>query len=172
MNHPEPSRIREMCDMMERAHEKYDVGINMLEVSVDKTPCGTVCCHAGLFSLAKSTDENGETAWPYKWENLGKDFEEGPETDRLTFTALKTSENVGKGWVSYTDGVHAMQMFLGHDDLRMWAKRNSKLWGNPFGRYMFEDKMAFVPGSSSITVKDIIQHWREVADRIEELNNG
>ena len=176
MNHPEPSRIREMCDMMERAHEKYDVRIDMMETSVEREPCGTVCCHAGLFVLGTldEMEEKGDGTWPYKWKKLGKDFEEGEITDRLSYTIMQADRLLPEPWITYSTGVALMTSFLGLEyehNLCNWAKENPKLWGNRFGKDMFADKLAFVPGSSSITVKDIIQHWREVADRIEELNN-
>lgn len=63
-----------------------------------------------------------------------------------------------------------MAKFLGLDSklsLENWANDNPKLWGNVSGVFMFVGENAF--GKDGVTLLDISNHWREVADRIEKL---
>ena len=174
MKNPKPEKIREMCDMMERAHAKYGVKINMAVVSIEKEPCGTLCCHAGLFSLARAMDKDGWIMWPYKWKSLGKNFEDGRDTARLMFEGQKNSDFYER--VPYVAGECAMNQFLGYekddkDDLTTWADENPELWGNEYGGQMFSWDGAFDMDDNGTTVEVILKHWRKVADRIEEANN-
>ena len=167
MKNPKPKRIREMCDMMEVAHEMYDTDINMLHTTIDRTACGTVCCHAGLFVLARLAKKDQNDLWPFCWKNSPT---EGlvMSSDRLSYTGRQYSEVYDNPWVQYTDGAMLMALFLGFDSeaqLSEWADKNPFFWGNIYGGGMFSMHTAF--GATRVTTSDIILHWRGVARRIE-----
>ena len=153
--HPEPSKIREMCDLIEVANKKYHPDIDMNYIAVSKTECGTVCCHAGLFELALESKKTGDYAWyqdsiyPNKYSLYSKD-------DRVDY--IGASKLIAK--------------YLGFNsagELTDWALTHRQLWGNSRGSLMFQDAYAFGTSNNTITVQRIIDHWRAVAGRIEKI---
>ena len=108
--------------------------------------CGTVHCHAGWYLLAKMWD--------------GK------------------SNHLRGGNRSYLDGVALMMEDMGVSDseygLVDWASQNPDLWGNDYARSMFCENEAFTPGNKerAETLKDIVDHWRQVGDALEIAEIG
>jgi len=75
--------------------------------------------------------------------------------------------------VDYSDGAVKISIDLGfsdHYDLEDWADENPELWGNKYGSLMFMGggSHAFTPGSQfkAHNLKDIIDHWKEVKERL------
>ena len=72
-------------------------------------------------------------------------------------------------------GEKAMAKDLGfHEkrDLLDWAGDNSWVWGNIDGRFMFLSDEAFpARHGPHVTLPEIAEHWRTVADRLEALRS-
>ena len=164
---PRPQRIREMCNLFEKANEKYHVKINMgaMRITQPRTKrhlCKTSCCHGGLFALAIADKE-------------GYYFDDDPLHKTISLHGEYKRWNLP---VTYVSGADKMAKFLGFKnkaELGEWAGKNKKLWGNEDGRRMFSTLgIAFVGDSleydnhDKVTIDNIIAHWRGVADRIEK----
>lgn len=159
-------------------HAGHEGALNMREgsVSIDRTNidrtnidkyvggakshyCGTVHCHAGWYLLGK------------KW-NLHSQF--------LThYNIFKKALGIQRPY-SYSDGAEEMAKDLGfneREELEDWAENNPSIWGNEFGINMFFEECAFTgrifnyceTDTPTITLKDIIKHWKGVHDRLEKL---
>jgi hypothetical protein len=81
-------------------------------------------------------------------------------------------------YVDYWGGANAMAESIGLGDgnqLEKWANYSSKIWGNESGSSMFFDELAFFHPTKrpegAQTLQHIIDHWSEVADRLEALEN-
>ena len=163
MKHPDPEKIREMCDMMKVTSENYDIDIDMAESDITTAPgCGTVCCHGGLFAFAWYEARPGyKFVEPSYYKHFGDDTQVFAEVDRH-----------GMDKVTFEDGASLMAAFIdfpGHKSLGLWAEGNPHIWGNEHGALMFQSAFAFSEKNDTITVQKIIDHWRAVADRIETL---
>lgn len=72
----------------------------------------------------------------------------------------------------YIHGADQMAKDLGLEDnqeLERWANDHPKEWGNEKGRYMFINETSFKSSTrpnGAKSLKDIIQHWREVKERL------
>lgn len=75
---------------------------------------------------------------------------------------------------SFREGTRDMSAFLfPFEDrcLETFAENNPKIWGNEYGLYMFASTGSWAFGKSkyeTLTLEDISNHWRGVADRYEE----
>ena len=149
---PRPDKIREMCNMLEQAGEKYQVKIDMesaiiVEPQGHRSWCSTTCCHGGLYALAVADQEG------YYFDDHTLHYKGEP--------------------LDYKKGANKMAEFLGFDgkmELLIWARMNEDLWGNKNGYAMFDNRgnaFGYCHGSD-ITLDIIIAHWRAVADRIEQ----
>ena len=173
MNHPDPDRIREMCDRMEKAGKEHVVKISMLapritQISKNQTPCGTICCHGGLAVLALCD-------LPMHFGHREYNNHNG-ELEISKRKTLNDNTNISYG---YTTGAWLMARFvwgreeddegkpLNGSDLQAWANEHPKIWGNRQGYGMFVRADAFGCTTRDIRVRAIIKHWRAVADRIE-----
>lgn len=73
----------------------------------------------------------------------------------------------------HTKGAMRLAEDLGFDDhyyILEWARDNPEIWGNNFGYDMFLYEKAFTSSTrpeGAKTLLDIVNHWREVFDRIE-----
>lgn len=77
--------------------------------------------------------------------------------------------------LNYQDGADAFAEILGFQkymDMKYWADINRNMWGNSNGLSMFSLSMAYRNngGRDSRTMQDVLNHWRRVAQRIEEYN--
>lgn len=129
-------------------HAKSDEHLDMKEWLVSSRfhghQCGTTHCHAGWYLLAKE--------WDFK-----SDYLEEPD---------------GTGW-RYGSGELALAKDLGFKsafDLTTWADRYPKIWGNREGARMFDSTSAF--GVNIFSLKDIIDHWRGVQERLRAVEGG
>ncbi len=72
----------------------------------------------------------------------------------------------------FTAGSNSIAYVLGFDGasaLEDWAIRNPNLWGNENGYVMFSNRRAFGKSpNAKLTLKDISNHWYEVADRVAD----
>ena len=150
MKHPEPEKIRKVADLLMHTISKHQGYVNMDSIHVTKMEvCGTTACHAGWYLLAK------------EGENVIIDIDNPPKE----FHDKKT----------YEIGAELLAQDLGFDDkldLEDWAGNNPKLWGNTEGQVMFYSEEAFGKIKSyahDLSVEEIAEHWRAVADRIEAL---
>jgi len=80
--------------------------------------------------------------------------------------------------VDYENGADQMAKdlgFVGYVDLLCWARENKKIWGNKFPQLMFSDEMAFYHKTKrplgAENLQHIIDHWREVAEKLKRLEN-
>jgi hypothetical protein len=109
--------------------------------------CGTTHCHAGWYAVAH--------------------IEEVRELIRSTY-GKRTR-------ISFVDGVLLMESHLGIEkgrSISSWADHNPELWGNDSGQTMFSRASAFTSPSrpkGARNLQDIIDHWTEVAERLEAL---
>lgn len=104
--------------------------------------CGTTHCHGGWYAVA---------------------------------VCDRTRQSIG-----YMDGTMKMAEHLGFKDdmqLEYWAYENPEIWGNDWGVSMFEaeGEKAFYNEScrpqGATNLNDIIDHWKEVKQRLVELEN-
>lgn len=180
--HPNPVKIREAMDLLESADKKYNIIPDMLEVFVKKRshkqkssraydqntnhPCSTICCHGGMFLLALAEQSSRMR------------FEDTIDSETKILMYKDPTDKDKEVTAGFTDGCKLLAKFLGfryESDLIEWASDNPKLWGNDFGNVMFSSVTAFnfKPEPEDIlgelTINDIINHWRDVANRIENL---
>jgi len=146
----ESGKIRKMVRTLEKAlpYASHAGALVMREIRIEdaRHGCGSSHCHAGWYLIARHIDGGL------------------PSDGRLWNT-------------SYSLGIDAMADDLGavsSRELVSWAADNPAVWGNPYGRRMFDWEGAFTPGGKerAETLKDICDHWLEVADRLEEVLNG
>lgn len=105
-------------------------------------PCGTVHCHGGWYAIATCE--------------------------------IKES----KQFVSYTAGAHQMakdlEVGIYTNDVEDWAKNNPEIWGNNNGKFILSCKTAFISPErpkGANNLKDIVDHWKDVYNRLVELEN-
>ena len=106
--------------------------------------CGTVACHAGWFAVANNKSR-----------------------------AFRVTAPDGK-YYGFNDAADEMARFLGFQGqicLLDWASGNPELWGNKNGGVMFSSDSAFGKSTSKnvISLKEISNHWRKVAERLEKI---
>ena len=153
MKHPESEKIRAAMNLLEKhVPEKHAVSMEVSNCYL--TPeCGTVACFAGFYALAKMK-ETGEEMWVYSpFDNA--DFLDCPGSgDRSPYSF---------GYDEFGKDI-GIAPYKAQD----WAATNPDLWGNEHGLSMFFSREAYGGNrNSTITLYDIIAHWRGVADRIE-----
>lgn len=83
-----------------------------------------------------------------------------------------------KGFVTFEHGKKLMSQMLGFRcgyDLKVWGALNPQIWGNPDAMMMFLDVSAFYNDdkrpAGAENLQHIIDHWTEVAERLEALEN-
>lgn len=83
-----------------------------------------------------------------------------------------------KGFVSFGDGSREMAQDLLSMSTSLgviaWAERNSIIWGNKYGNYIFAHALAFKSAkrpNGAQTLADIVDHWQEVYERLVILEN-
>lgn len=153
-SHPDPAAIRAAMDKLEVVADKYDCApVDMGVCDVSRSPeCGTVACHGGLYALAYLND-----------------------SPRVVWNADEHCDETVFAWASgedivWSDGATMLARDLGFfsiDGLTAWASTYPQVWGNNYGDCMFDSAGAFIEAGETLTVQDIIAHWRGVADRIE-----
>ncbi len=78
----------------------------------------------------------------------------------------------------FNDSAEKMAEFLGFtrrpkEMLEYWATKYKRIWGNIFGGSMFYEAKAFERASEEeITLKDIGNHWKAVAQRLRKLEQS
>ena len=156
--HPDPSLIRKAMDLMEMADAAYHISVRMDHGIVSKVPfaCGTVACHGGVYLLA--------TTQHPRWEKVIVQGFSEPQLAMVGDRGLQITFNRGSARLAHDLG------FLTSTHLSEWAIGNPDLWGNSKGAFMFSSQGNWAFGKSvddTLTVADIVAHWRGVADRIE-----
>ena len=130
-------------------------------------PCKTICCHGGMFLLALKEDTSN-----FSFEYNPYLYDAQTLYYKNSFIGKKTSVP------NFADGAELLAKFLGFtniEGLKDWAVRNPNLWGNRHGDKMFSADVAFMEdtvdqsNSCNGSVDTIINHWKKVADRIENL---
>ncbi len=115
-----------------------------------KPDCGTPGCHAGLISIVAK---------------------ELPELQDIYECLYFLQCNIRGSRYEYGIWADALAEFLGFvdmNDLRDWAGKNPKLWGNKRGYDMFSSWQAFTNDEyKKLTHRDIINHWKKVLKNIE-----
>ena len=181
MIHPEPQAVRDVADRLESMAKqlkktKFPPILDMecgrvlqaKDYGVEGNQCGTVACHAGHYLLATKDRE--------------------PNVDFLcdVFGEHVLYDSNTEGEVFYIIGSFRMARDLGFGrvrDLVNWARENPDVWGNDYGGTMFNsdgyEAFGLPHVGSCLDESDakvmeagldvIIQHWRDVADRIEDL---
>jgi len=123
----------------------HEGALDMSEGSIDeKNQCGTISCHGGWYAIAC----------------LKECEEKFPE--------------VTPRFIDFVEGANLMAMHMGfeHSDaLEDWAASSPKVWGNEDGHSMFSacGVMAFFSPTrpdGANTLADIVEHWKEVQDRL------
>ena len=143
--HPKPSDIHKAMDLLQRvvAREKLPF-LDMSEIEINHLgECGTIACHGGWYAYAKMRQEREGEYIPMKGPIYSLGF-----------------------WI----GANSLAVDLGFEDrqeLEDWAHDNPEIWGNYFGHDIFVFTRAF-GDDDDLTIHDIIDHWRNVADRIED----
>jgi len=77
--------------------------------------------------------------------------------------------------ISFTDGADIFASIIGMKDrwsLRRWAHNSPSIWGNTNGFELFDKNIAYADKGKigSRTMQDVLNHWRRVAQRIEQYN--
>lgn len=183
MYHPDPEKIRTAMDRMERAVDASEcpkLAMRMghieqrpVEVAYETVRCGTFACVGGWYALATIRHND----WPHAWKGgtakmLRVPIEPG-ECGDLDY------DYPGTRGVGYDrDGAQVLARDIGfphRQALERWGADNPDLWGNKCGELMFSEVCAYRPDpldepeppTDSVTVHEVIAHWRAVADRIE-----
>ena len=136
-----------------------DEGVFTLELrsgSIRRDSSGQIfACLAGIYTLARCNGEwaeleYGEAEWHFRPEGEAYRWEEGADemSHDLGFLYSKNYE--------YADYTH----------LERWARDNPELWGNKYGGEMFSESRAY--GVDSVTLSDVLNHLRSVADRLAQ----
>jgi len=146
---PKWQNVEELALRFLMIHESNgsDKPVNMMHEGVDRERnlCGAPACHAGWY--AAYSDEEDVDA-----------YEDGKKLmSRLLGFVYKEGE--------YLEDQHR---------LKRWAVNNPCLWGNHNGNGMFNSREAFgqifgAVASRPLTIKDISDHWLDVAKRLYEI---
>jgi hypothetical protein len=78
----------------------------------------------------------------------------------------------------YGDGAEQMARdlgFIGSFSLKEWAEHNANIWGNENGGCMFIEPVAFTSPSrpdGALSIQHIADHWNEVAQRLEAIEEN
>ena len=139
-------KVFKVVKRLDRANQKYNFAeVDMVQGYRKETPCGTVCCHGGLYVLAKGEELQATT---------------GYEGENYIAGASWMAEDLG-----FTGGRWGN---LPYTDLLKWADNNPEIWGNYSGKRMFISEAAFCKRDNmkNLTVEDIINHWEEVGMRL------
>jgi hypothetical protein len=117
--------------------------------SGEKPTCDTPGCHAGLISI------------------VAQDLPELQDIHKK----YRIGARVNPDYYNFNSWGNALAIFLGvvcRGNLERWAENNPKLWGNKFGRDMFNSWQAFTNDKNKwLTHRDIINHWKQVLVNIE-----
>lgn len=165
--HPEPAKIRELCDRLEKTVADCEAAgkppaVDFSEGAVVQYECSTTACFAGFAALALIE---------------GTEFFLDEDGDRTLF--LPEGKDTIRDNVFHTTGEDAINNFLFGGETWVirprratfdgWAYDNPELWGNDYGNHMFfaEGFAAFDSTREEINMAVIIAHLRGVADRIE-----
>lgn len=169
MNHPTSEQARKVAEIFEHLARNEPGRVSMSRGFVGKGKCGTIACHAGWYLMHAHNE--GRTVGSrfrelFGWDHLGE--------DRISkILHLGFPDPLGSTLASWSDGSEMMANDLGFDstfNLVRWAELNPEIWGNEFGKIMFESEFAFGmdPGEQP-TLAEIASHWHRVADRLEAL---
>ena len=75
--------------------------------------------------------------------------------------------------IEWENGADRLSHDLGFDNkeelVKIGHKCNPALWGNADGLLMFASGEAFDSENMDVKLKDIVAHWRRIAERIEDL---
>ena len=142
MNKQNIQRIIDNLKSVEQQALKEDA-FNMLEGNVksERHQCNTVHCVGGWYAIACGLHEKQK-------------------------------------YINYSAGANLMaKHFFGESDsnskqLKIWAYFHPLLWGNRNGYFMFFSLGAYSPNgkTKAETFSDVIAHWEEVRNRVEEYN--
>ena len=148
---PSPEKIRAAMDLLElHVPEKHELNMEAGDCYC-RPECGTVACFGGFYALAK-LKETGEERWM---------------CTAITSTPFLVTPMRARG-SPYSFGYDEFVKDIGIDELAEWARANPDLWGNEHGLKMFLGEEAYGGEPTTITLYDVIDHWRGVANRIEE----
>lgn len=164
IRHPDPAAIRAAMGRLERVVDaRRFPRLDMLTMGLKQRvlfgrECGTTACHGGWYALAVIAEM---TDAPVEWIPApGLGFRQ---------MALASRRPGAEGCISWKSGAIQLALDLGFADIEellWWARKYPSLWGNDWGFEMFIDVRAF---GRRRTIRGVIAHWREVAERLEAL---
>ena len=172
-----PEKIRDMAEVFLRAYHRSEYSIvdmttgfvHLSRESKDNDDdyhiCGTVACHAGHYLFQTYLDKRKEMALNGHLSLTTGVYDQNGVRPRSRIAGF-----------SYSNGAQRMSEVLGFDEYSMlekWAYDNPKIWGNPNGLDMFNNKRAFglYEVDEDLTLLHIYTHWLGVADRLEKAND-
>ena len=187
---PTPARIREAMDRLElcvkraegaaicnMGHWDISRGPTMTSHDAGNEPeyvCGTAACHGGWYALATL----GQVKWAKPPVDDPQQQDASSRDDESAEYLYHDDEMPMPRMVGFSRGAERLARdLLGEGahpiDLTSWAGLNPDLWGNVYGEAMFEGgcrgRAAFDRGGDyTFPVEVVIDHWRAVADRIED----
>ena len=137
------------------AKDNHAVDMGEAEV-IQNDECGTIACHAGWYEYAAACIGGGIMA-PTEDNCFYYDSEP-------VYVHRKDGSKI-----HYENGAGRMARDLGfaqRGGLAAFAYEHPEWWGNAHGDAMFGNRNAFgVTAPGRITLDDIAQHWRGVAER-------
>ena len=135
-------KVDKVVEHLERVEDKPV--IDMSEPNIRgrfRIGCGTVCCHAGAYLLARHPVSSA----------LGVIL---PEFQSYTRGAYVMANDLG------FENARGLQNFM---------RENPEIWGNDNGYSMFASPYSFTPATvHTTTFTKIIEHWKGVAERLRE----
>lgn len=122
-------------------------------------------------------------ALPYAWREKNLDMSNGHVYSKFRtaicgtphchggWYALVSNISTSYGYKNFHDGMDQMNKDLGIPSVLSWALKNPDLWGNNQGGYMFSGAGNFAFASptrpsGAKRLQDIIDHWKEVYERL------
>lgn len=160
ISHPKSENVRKVIALLTSVLPMAvrEDHLDMSQASINTTKdhkCGTTNCHGGWYVIANKLHYREK-----------KRFFLG---DKIVCTR-------GLG---FNDGIRLMSEHLGFglgENILTWAGCNPDVWGNNYGTAMFSGEIAFIHKnkrpSGAKTLQHIIDHWTEVAIRLERMEQG
>ena len=164
---PKSEAVRKVAKLFGEMKGRISMGAN--DVRERDGEC--LACHAGYYLVANLNKETPRSK-SYEWVDAESILGPGRWISRRDLR-YKGS----RAMVDYHKGTRDLANDLGFRDgryLTQWAHENRDIWGNVFGSMMFYSAKAFgcLRDDSYLTVEDVAAHWKEVADRLERIENA
>ena len=137
-------KVDKVVERLEGVRVGYEPVIEMGEGRIRgrfRRGCGTVCCHAGAYLLARRPVSSAFGVVTY---NLGS-YTRGADI-------MANDLGFEQAW-----------------DLQRFMAIHPEIWGNERGSGLFASSYAFTPSDVyTTTLAEIIEHWKGVAERLRE----